>query len=95
MTIQINYATLETAANEVKKAQTLLNTKLEEVEAQVQKLGNSWEGESKTAYEAAQKKQNEAQAELAQVLAQIETAIMDAKQRYMDGERATTQSFGG
>ncbi|WP_028852119.1 WXG100 family type VII secretion target [Thermocrispum municipale] len=95
MTIQVDYATLERAADEVNKAQQLMNTKLEEVEAEVKRLAASWEGEAQTAYQTAQKKQNEAQAELAQVLAQIETAILDAKQRYAQGEQGITQSFGG
>ena len=95
MSIQINYATRERAADEVNKAQQLMNTKLEEVEAEVKRLAASWEGEAQTAYQVAQKKQNDAQAELAQVLAQVETAVIDAKQRYAQGERGITDSFGG
>lgn len=94
MTIKVNYAALETAAGEVNKAQKLMDTKLEQVEARVKKLAATWEGEGQIAYQAAQDKQNQAQAELSQVLGQIEIAIMDAKERYATGERGIADSFG-
>lgn len=95
MSIKVNYAALEQAAGEVNKAQKLMETKLEQVEARVKKLAATWEGDAQVAYNAAQDKQNVAQSEYAQVLGQIEIAILDAKERYATGEKNITDSFSG
>lgn len=92
--IKVNYAAIETAAGEVNKAQRLLETKLEETQAEVKRLGASWEGAAQEAYLQAQQKVDQAQAALAQVLAKTEVALQDARTRYMEGEKKIEGSFG-
>lgn len=91
--IEVNYAKLDQCADAVNKAQRTMETKLEQVEADVAKLGQSWTGEAQTAYKMKQDKLNEAQAELAQTLAKIEIAIKDTNERYRTGEGDITKMF--
>lgn len=92
--IEVNYAAIQTAADEVNKAQRLLETKLEETQAEVKRLGSTWTGSAQEQYLQAQAKVDEAQAALAQVLAKTEVALNDARMRYEEGEKKIQGSFG-
>lgn len=91
--IQVDYAKLAQCEDAVDKSEKTLNTKLEAVEAQVAKLGNTWTGEGQAAYQQAARKVNEAQGELAQTLAKIKITIADTNARYQQGEKDVTGMF--
>lgn len=92
--IKVNYAAIENAAGQVKQAETLLRTKLEETQAEVKRLGETWTGSAQEQYLAAQAKVDEAQEALGQVLARTEVALNDARARYQEGENKIAGSFG-
>ena len=91
--IQVDYAKLQQCEDAVDKSEKTLNTKLEAVEAQVAKLGNTWTGEGQASYQQAARKVNEAQGELAQTLAKIKITIADTNARYQQGEKDITGMF--
>ncbi|GAA5124979.1 WXG100 family type VII secretion target [Haloechinothrix salitolerans] len=93
--IEVNYAALEQCADDVNKAQQQMTGSLEQVEQDVKRLCSTWTGQAQEAYLVQQKKYDEAQAELIKILASIETAIMDTKTRYMEGDKGIANSFGG
>jgi WXG100 family type VII secretion target len=91
--IQVDYAKLQQCEDAVDTSEKTLNTKLEAVEAQVAKLGNTWTGDGATAYRQAADKVNQAQGELAQTLAKIKITIADTNARYQQGEKDVTGMF--
>lgn len=91
--IRIDYAKLAQCEDAVDKSEKTLNVKLEAVESEVARLGNSWTGSGAEAYKQAAAKVNEAQAELAQTLAKIKITIADTNARYQKGEKDVTGMF--
>lgn len=91
--IQVDYAKLQQCEDAVDKSEKTLNVKLENIESEVARLGESWTGEGAQAYKQAAAKVNEAQAELAQTLAKIKITIADTNARYQQGEKDVTGMF--
>lgn len=91
--IAVDYDKLQQCEDAVDNADKTLRVKLENVEGEVKRLGETWDGEGAIAYQQAAAKVNEAQEALAQTLAKIKITINDTQARYRGGEKDVTGMF--
>ncbi|WP_018351000.1 WXG100 family type VII secretion target [Longispora albida] len=86
MTIEVNYATLEHAAGQMKTLSGQIDEKLDALRAKLQQL--DWQGSDREAYDTHQRKWDESIKDLNTILNQIGAAVGVAKQNYMDTENS-------
>ncbi|QCB27735.1 WXG100 family type VII secretion target [Corynebacterium endometrii] len=76
--IKYNFAAIEGAAGDIKSTSGRINGLLQDLKGDIQPMTATWEGDSATAYIAAQQKWDNAAAELNTVLATISTTLSDS-----------------
>ncbi|KIF79311.1 hypothetical protein QR77_30745 [Streptomyces sp. 150FB] len=92
-TMVVTYSSLEQAAGDIKKQAKALETSLSDIQAKIRSVSDLWAGESRTAYDAAQKQwDNEARA-IHQALQQIANAVQTAGPAYHAGDKRGAANF--
>ncbi|QFQ03070.1 6 kDa early secretory antigenic target [Corynebacterium urogenitale] len=79
--IHYNFANIGQAAEDINSTKNRIDGILDNLKSDLQPLVAEWEGESATAYQAAQKKWDDSANELNIVLGQVATAVRDSNDR--------------
>ena len=89
----VNFNSLSTATGNIQKAVKELNSRLDELKIDGDRLAESWDGVAKASYYERQRKWEAAATELTGILHQIQIAVGDSKAQYQDTERRATNRF--
>ncbi|PRX43979.1 WXG100 family type VII secretion target [Prauserella shujinwangii] len=89
--IVVDYATINTAAEDCKRTGSELDALFEDLKSRLAPLTDSWSGEAMEAWMNVQNEWNQSLDEMKQVLAQIATALP----QIADGYQATDKGIQG
>ncbi|SFR09060.1 early secretory antigenic target ESAT-6 [Lentzea waywayandensis] len=89
--LQVTFAEIAQASSTINSSATQIEGQLGDLKSEVQKTLAGYTGDAREAYEAAQRKWDEAAADLQAVLAAIGTAVGQAGEAY---EAAEKQNLG-
>ncbi|USX50726.1 WXG100 family type VII secretion target [Lentzea sp. HUAS12] len=91
--LKVTFAEITNASSTINSSATQVQGQLDDLRQEVTKTLANYQGDARAAYEAAQKKWDEAAADLQAVLAAIGTAVGQAGEAYEAAERANTQRW--
>ena len=89
----VNFNSLTNASGAIGKALKELQSRLDELKSDGDRLAASWDGKAQQAYYARQRKWEDAAADLAVILHQIQGAVDESKNDFHDTERRATNRF--
>lgn len=92
--IKYNFGAIEGAASDIKSTSGRINGLLQDLKDDIQPMTASWEGDSATAYIAAQQKWDNAAAELNAVLSTIATTLSDSNSAMSHVNTQAMNSWG-
>ncbi|MCQ9342549.1 WXG100 family type VII secretion target [Corynebacterium sp. 153RC1] len=92
--IKYGFGSIEAAATDIQSTSGRINSLLEGLKGQIRPMVNTWEGESATAYQAAQQQWDKAAAELNTILATIAQTVRAGNDRMSDINRRAAASWG-
>lgn len=87
MTIEVKFATIEGAAQDVRKVADDIKRSLDDLEAKVRKVAETWEGEAHEAYLRKQREWDRTAADLHATLYKIAGALGDTDEGYRNIEK--------
>lgn len=90
--IQLNYAQLEQASQELHTREQSIESQLADLERMLDQM--DWEGEDRNAYQGHKAQWNTAMDNLNEILVMISKAVDNAKMRYQETERRNMNSWG-
>ncbi|OEU92325.1 WXG100 family type VII secretion target [Streptomyces oceani] len=93
MTIQITYGTVTAAAEDIRSSGTQIASELQNLDARVQKVVNTWDGAAKAAYYARHQQWSNDIEGLTQTLSAIATALYDATDGYKGTDKKAADQF--
>lgn len=93
MTIQVNFAQLGQASDDLRATSHKIEGELDQLEQMLQPLVNTWQGEAKDAYFAAKAEWDKAAAEMVRIAAQMGVAVNAANEAYQAGEKKNAGQF--
>jgi WXG100 family type VII secretion target len=91
--IKVDYATINAAADDCKSTGGELQSQFDQLKSDLNPLINSWDGDAKEAYLAAQRVWDQKFDDLKQVLAQIASVLPQIADGYRGTESGVTQLF--
>jgi 6 kDa early secretory antigenic target len=91
--LKVTFAEISNASSTINSSATSVQSQLDDLRQEVTKTLANYQGEARTAYEAAQKKWDEAAADLQAVLAAIGTAVGQAGEAYEAAEKSNTNRW--
>lgn len=94
MSILVNYATITNASTDVKSTAGRIKQQLDDLEAAVKRVANSWEGEAQEGYQRKQREWDTTAADLHATLLKISTALQNAAENYQATEKSNAQTWG-
>ncbi|GAA1207437.1 MULTISPECIES: WXG100 family type VII secretion target [Prauserella] len=92
--IKVDYATIQTAAEDCKSTGSELEALFEQLKSNLAPLTSEWEGDAMAAWQELQQNWNNSLDELKQVLAQIATALPQIADSYQGTEQGIKGMFG-
>ena len=92
--ITVDFAHLDGLAGDISSQASTLEGTLEALKGRIAPVVAQWDGETSTAYAAAQKNWDDAALDLQQVLAQIATAVRAAGEAFQSGENQNAARWG-
>jgi early secretory antigenic target protein ESAT-6 len=87
MVLKVTFAEIQNASSSINSSASSVQGQLDDLRSEVTKTLAGYDGDARVAYEAAQKKWDEAAADLQAVLAAIGTAVGQAGQAYEAAEK--------
>jgi early secretory antigenic target protein ESAT-6 len=94
MSILVNYATITNASTDVKSTAGRIKQQLDDLEAAVKRVAQSWEGEAQEGYQRKQREWDTTAADLHATLLKISTALQNAAENYQATEKSNAQTWG-
>lgn len=91
--IRVNFGSLEAGRAGIMKSHGELVSTLDDLEANLQPMLQTWDGEAREAYFRCKQEWDTAAAAMAQTLSQIGSAVGTANENYGAAERAATQTW--
>ncbi|WP_411080559.1 WXG100 family type VII secretion target [Streptomyces sp. cmx-18-6] len=92
-TTVVNYASLDLAAADIQRQAKQLGRDLNAIKTMIASVSELWEGEAKTAYQAAQARWDVEAASIQNNLAEISRAVRDAAPAYRSGDKRAAANF--
>lgn len=92
-TIKYQFGQIEAAASDIRSTSTRINAELSDLKSTLRPMVETWEGDSATAYNAAQAQWDQAAAELNIVLEQIAQALSQGNDNMADINRRAAASW--
>ncbi|MBU2667686.1 WXG100 family type VII secretion target [Actinoplanes bogorensis] len=89
----VNFGALQQAGVDIQKAVSSLQSQLDQLERDSQRLVNSWDGEAQQAYYARQEIWRKSAADLTNILQNIKGAVDQSVDDYVRTEKQATQRF--
>ena len=93
MDFQVNYATLDGAAADIKSGANKLQQCLDDLEQTLNRLRSNWEGKTQEAYDSAQRRWNEGLEGLKDVLTRTSNAVDSARSNYQSTDQSNAARF--
>ncbi|GHH16613.1 WXG100 family type VII secretion target [Streptomyces lanatus] len=94
MSILVNYATITNASTDVKSTAGRIKQQLDDLEAAVKRVAQSWEGEAQEGYQRKQAEWDKTAADLHATLLKISTALQNAAENYQATEKSNSTTWG-
>lgn len=92
--IKYQFGAIQAAAGDINATSGRINGLLDDLKSQLQPMVATWEGDSATAYAAAQAKWDNAAAELNVILSTISRTVQQGNDRMSDVNRMAAASWG-
>lgn len=89
----VTYSSLDEAASQIEKQAARLDQSLEAIQTKIRGVSNTFEGEAKTAADAAHKKWDTETRAIHQALKGIAKAVREAGPAYQAGDKKAVSSF--
>ncbi len=93
--ILVNFQTISQASQDVRSTASSIRRQLDELEAGVARIANSWEGSAQEAYRAKQAEWDQRANSMQQTLEAIAKALDSAAQNYQATEQKNASIWGG
>jgi len=91
--IRVNFGALEAGRAGIMATHAALVASLDDLEANLQPMLQSWEGEAREAYFQCKQQWDSAAAQMSATLSQIGTAVGTANENYGAAEKAATNTW--
>lgn len=91
--IQVQYSSLNTAAQDIRSAAGKIKTQLEDLEREVRRVAATWEGEAKEAYQARQAVWDREAGQLNTHLHEIANKVAMASDGYHATDRRQARNY--
>jgi WXG100 family type VII secretion target len=91
--VLVTFSALANAAQSIQTTYNNLNSKLDDLQRQLQPIVSTWTGQASENYQVQQRKWNEAQTDLSNVLQAIGKSVEAAHEAYTQTETANAQSW--
>lgn len=91
--IKVNFGSLEAGQAGIMKTHGNLKATLEQLEADLQPMLQTWDGTAREAYYQCKKEWDSAAEQMAQTLAQIGTTVGNAHSNYTQAEQTATNTW--
>lgn len=92
--IKYQFGAIQAAAGDINATSGRINGLLDDLKSQLQPMVSTWEGDSATAYAAAQAKWDNAAAELNVILSTISRTVQQGNDSMSDVNRMAAASWG-
>ena len=89
----VNFGSLQNASADIQKALNELQSQLDTLDREGNKLIGTWHGEARAAYYARQAKWTAASKDLSEILRNIKIAVDESASDYQNTERKATERF--
>ncbi|MDI3420766.1 WXG100 family type VII secretion target [Streptomyces luteolus] len=93
MSILVNYATITNASTDVRTTAGRIKQQLDDIEAAVKNVAQSWEGEAQEGYQRKQREWDQTAASLHQTLMKIASALQNSAENYQATERQNANTW--
>jgi early secretory antigenic target protein ESAT-6 len=92
--ILVNYATITNASSDVRSTAGRIKQQLDDLEAAVKRVANTWEGEAQEGYQRKQREWDQTAADLHATLLKIASALQNAAESYQATEKSNASTWG-
>jgi 6 kDa early secretory antigenic target len=92
--ILVNFQTVSTASSDVRTTANNIKSQLDDLEASVKRVANTWEGAAQEGYQQKQRQWDQTAEHLHQVLMKISTALQNSADNYQATEKANANVWG-
>ncbi|EST23153.1 hypothetical protein N566_25915 [Streptomycetaceae bacterium MP113-05] len=92
--ILVNFQTVSTASSDVRTTANNIKSQLDDLEASVKRVANTWEGSAQEGYQAKQRQWDQTADHLHQVLMKISNALQNSADNYQSTEKANANVWG-
>jgi WXG100 family type VII secretion target len=89
----VNFGSLQQASADIDKALNVLQSQLDQLEADAERLITTWDGQAQEAYAQRRAKWRSASQDLHGILRNIKHAVDRSAEDYLNTERQATQRF--
>ncbi|MFI5758866.1 WXG100 family type VII secretion target [Streptomyces sp. NPDC051569] len=94
MSILVNFATITQASTDVQSTAGRIKQQLDDLEAAVKRVANTWEGEAQQGYQAKQQQWDTTAADLHATLLKIASALQNSADNYQSTEKSNAATWG-
>lgn len=92
--ILVNFQTVSQASQDVRTTANSIKSQLDDLEAAVRRVANTWEGSAQEGYQNKQRQWDQTADHLHQVLMKISTALQSSADNYQSTEQANANVWG-
>lgn len=92
--ILVNFQTVSQASADVRTTANNIKSQLDDLEAAVKRVANTWEGSAQEGYQAKQRQWDQTAEHLHQVLMKISNALQSSADNYQSTEKANANVWG-
>ncbi len=91
--IRVHHAGLEQAAQDLRDTVTRIDTRMNQLEGELNPLRHGWAGNARTAYDGAKARWDAAIAEMRDLLAQTSGAVQQSNAEYLAADARGARAF--
>ncbi|MFR9674641.1 WXG100 family type VII secretion target [Streptomyces sp. TR06-5] len=92
--ILVNFQTVSQASQDVRNTANNIKSQLDDLEAAVRRVANTWEGSAQEGYQQKQRQWDQTADHLHQVLMKISGALQSSADNYQSTEQANANVWG-
>ena len=90
----VNFQTVTQASQDVRSTAGRIKSQLDDLEAMVKRVANTWEGAAQEGYQNKQRQWDQTADHLHQVLLKISTALQNSADNYQSTEKSNANVWG-
>ncbi|NLU69683.1 WXG100 family type VII secretion target [Streptomyces sp. HNM0574] len=92
--ILVNFQTVSQASTDVRQTAGRIKQQLDDLEAMVKRVANTWEGSAQEGYQQKQRQWDQTAQHLHEVLMKISTALQNSADNYQSTEKSNANVWG-